>query len=194
MTDYQLMVKALFKDFGDQHKNILHAFVGQSGELGELIDAVKKHWAYDKPLDRDNVLEELGDLHFYMTAFEQTISLTVPPDACWEKAAEMIRSSPPADVEYILKLLLGMQNAIGYISSGLLKQESSLADTLRVAMAYTKVEVAFAVLAQYFGYTMQEIEAANMDKLSKRYPDKVFKSEHAQQRLDKAHETPSTIQ
>lgn len=35
---------------------------GVSGEAGELLDAVKKSVVYKKPLDRENVVEELGDL------------------------------------------------------------------------------------------------------------------------------------
>ncbi|MGL5079419.1 MAG: nucleoside triphosphate pyrophosphohydrolase family protein [Waterburya sp.] len=36
-----------------------------------------------------------------------------------------------------------------------------------------------------YGFTIQEVVQANMDKLNKRYPEKVFKPEHAIVRLDK---------
>jgi len=49
---------------GDMH--LLHMSIGVSGEAGELIDAIKKYVIYRKPLDRENVIEELGDLEFYM--------------------------------------------------------------------------------------------------------------------------------
>ena len=42
--------------------------MGISGEAGELVDAVKKHWVYGKPLDTENVLEECGDVLFYVAA------------------------------------------------------------------------------------------------------------------------------
>ena len=45
----------------------LHMAVGISGEAGELLDAIKKEAIYNKPLDRENVIEELGDLKFYIT-------------------------------------------------------------------------------------------------------------------------------
>lgn len=44
----------------------LHAALGVCGEAGELADAVKKECIYGKPPDRANVMEELGDLAFYM--------------------------------------------------------------------------------------------------------------------------------
>lgn len=47
-------------------EDMLHAAVGISGEAGELLDAVKKVWVYNKPADLVNIKEELGDLCFYM--------------------------------------------------------------------------------------------------------------------------------
>ena len=46
---------------------VLHAAMGISGEAGELMDAIKKHILYNKPLDVTNVKEELGDLCWYMS-------------------------------------------------------------------------------------------------------------------------------
>lgn len=46
--------------------HLLHMAVGIAGEAGELLDAIKKHVIYNKDLDLGNVIEELGDLEFYM--------------------------------------------------------------------------------------------------------------------------------
>ena len=53
-----------------------HAATGAVGEAGELIDAVKKHVIYNKPVDRENVVEELGDLEFYMEQIRQNLGIT----------------------------------------------------------------------------------------------------------------------
>lgn len=56
----------------------LHMAVGVSGEAGELLDAVKKLAIYNKPMDdaiRANIIEELGDLEFYMEGLRQTFSI-----------------------------------------------------------------------------------------------------------------------
>jgi NTP pyrophosphatase (non-canonical NTP hydrolase) len=50
--------------------------VGVSGEAGELLDAVKKHAIYNLPLDRDNVIEELGDLEFYLRGIRLNLVIT----------------------------------------------------------------------------------------------------------------------
>lgn len=72
---YHKMVASLFKEMGKPSDNIMHAAVGISGEAGELLDAVKKMWAYNKPLDRANVIEELGDIEFYLQAIRNALGL-----------------------------------------------------------------------------------------------------------------------
>ena len=54
---------------------LLHAAIGIAGEAGELLDAVRKHVFDGQPLDEDNVIEELGDLCFYIEAACQAIKM-----------------------------------------------------------------------------------------------------------------------
>lgn len=61
-------VSRLFIKPLDHIGRTLHAAVGIAGEAGEVLDAVKKTWIYGKELDRENILEESGDLLFYITA------------------------------------------------------------------------------------------------------------------------------
>ena len=55
---------------------LLHAAIGIAGEAGELLDAVRKHVFEGQPLDEDNVIEELGDLNFYLEAACQAIGVS----------------------------------------------------------------------------------------------------------------------
>ncbi len=55
---------------------VWHAATGVAGEAGELLDAIKKAVIYRKPLDRANVVEELGDLEFYMEDLRRTLGIT----------------------------------------------------------------------------------------------------------------------
>ena len=83
LYDFNKMTLALAKD-GDQIKreltpeqaNLLHMGVGVSTEANELLDAIKKHTIYQKPLDVENVKEELGDLLFYMSNLMQSVGLS----------------------------------------------------------------------------------------------------------------------
>ena len=73
---YPTFVSRLIKDLGSHRDNLMHGAIGISGEAGELLDAVKKNWAYGKPLDFENILEELGDIEFYLEAFRQSAGIT----------------------------------------------------------------------------------------------------------------------
>lgn len=72
---YSDFVARKFKAMGSDIDDLAHAAMGISGEAGELLDAIKKHWAYGKELDKENVMEELGDLEFYMTALRNCLGV-----------------------------------------------------------------------------------------------------------------------
>jgi NTP pyrophosphatase (non-canonical NTP hydrolase) len=76
------MVAALIKDGalikheltpGQAH--LWHMGTGVAGEAGELLDAIKKHVVYQKPLDIENVIEELGDIEFYLEAVRAALGI-----------------------------------------------------------------------------------------------------------------------
>lgn len=46
--------------------DLIHAAFGLAGEVGELIDPIKKSMFYGKPLDVENLREEAGDLLWYI--------------------------------------------------------------------------------------------------------------------------------
>lgn len=81
--NYSLMVNTLAKPGKDIVNNLTekmadlwHHATGVSGEAGELLDAVKKGAIYNKPLDRVNIIEELGDLEFYMEGIRQNLNIS----------------------------------------------------------------------------------------------------------------------
>lgn len=77
------MVKKLKKD-GELILKLLtpgdvdlwHGATGLGGEALECLDAVKKLVIYRKPIDRTNVVEELGDCEFYMEQIRQNVGIT----------------------------------------------------------------------------------------------------------------------
>lgn len=64
---YDLFVKKLFKEMTPEMMKA-HIGLGITGEAGEFADAIKKEVIYGKPVDLQNILEELGDLLFYIQA------------------------------------------------------------------------------------------------------------------------------
>jgi NTP pyrophosphatase (non-canonical NTP hydrolase) len=81
--DHKEMVKCLAKngmhillDLTPSKVDLWHGATGCCTEAGELLDAVKKVVCYSKPIDRENVIEELGDLEFYMEMVRATLGIT----------------------------------------------------------------------------------------------------------------------
>jgi len=82
-NEHSKMVNNLAKDGQDiindltpEKAHTVHMAIGISGEAGELLDAIKKYVMYNKPLDRENVVEELGDLEFYIEGLRQSLVIT----------------------------------------------------------------------------------------------------------------------
>jgi NTP pyrophosphatase (non-canonical NTP hydrolase) len=82
---------------------LLHAAIGMQTESAELSDALKKHIYYGKPLDKVNLIEELGDQFWYLaimcdalgTTFEEVQQININklkaryPDKFTQEKAEV---------------------------------------------------------------------------------------------------------
>jgi NTP pyrophosphatase (non-canonical NTP hydrolase) len=83
-TPYQQFVNSIVKP-GDEiirqltphQAHLLHMAVGVSGEAGELLDAIKKHCVYQKQINMDNVIEEAGDILFYLTGLLNDLNISL---------------------------------------------------------------------------------------------------------------------
>jgi len=82
-NDHISMVVKLSKK-GSQLKNeqtpvrleLWHHATGIATEAGELLDMVKKVVIYNKPIDLQNAIEELGDLEFYMQGLRLVLGIS----------------------------------------------------------------------------------------------------------------------
>lgn len=54
----------------------LHACMGISTEAGELMDVMKRALIYGKPPDRTNVIEEVGDMFWYLSLLARALGFT----------------------------------------------------------------------------------------------------------------------
>jgi NTP pyrophosphatase (non-canonical NTP hydrolase) len=75
-VNYSEFVAARFTKRHEGGDGLMHCAVGISGEAGELLDAINKTWVYGKPLDRVNLVEELGDIEWYMEALRSLLGVT----------------------------------------------------------------------------------------------------------------------
>lgn len=67
--------KEILTSLTERDADLIHAILGISGEAGELLDAVKKSVIYRKELDIENVIEELGDIEFYLSRFRDILKI-----------------------------------------------------------------------------------------------------------------------
>lgn len=83
MITHPELVQALMKPGADilasltpEKADLWHAASCIPGEGGELFDAIKRHVIYGKELDVENVIEELGDLEFYIERVRAIVGIT----------------------------------------------------------------------------------------------------------------------
>lgn len=84
--EHAKMVATLCKHGRDIHESLtpgdchlIHMILGISGEAGELLDIVKKLTIYRKeftPETMSHIIEELGDLEFFMEGLRQALGVT----------------------------------------------------------------------------------------------------------------------
>lgn len=67
--------EAVLESLTPEKADMLHMLIALPGEVGELLDALKKFIIYEKELDRENVIEELGDIEFYLEHIRQLLSI-----------------------------------------------------------------------------------------------------------------------
>jgi NTP pyrophosphatase (non-canonical NTP hydrolase) len=66
----------IVSEFDDLKAHRVHMAMGIAGEAGELLDAIKKHVIYNRELDIENVIEELGDIEFYMEGLRDQLGVS----------------------------------------------------------------------------------------------------------------------
>lgn len=76
LNSYQSLAMRTARVESSEEK-IGHAFEGMVDEVGEIASALKKHRRYGKPLDRQNVIEECGDLMWFVSLMATGLGVTL---------------------------------------------------------------------------------------------------------------------
>ena len=77
----------------DKKDVLINAVMGLCGESGEVIDLVKKHLAQGHELDREKMINELGDVAWYLA--ECATALDADLDEVFERNIEKLRRRYP---------------------------------------------------------------------------------------------------
>ena len=153
--------------------HINHMCLGIVGEMGELVDAIKKAYVYGKGIDQTNIVEEIGDVSWYTAGLVQHF----PTLADWLDSDELKQSVNYEKLEVARKnvtrtILLNTMSAANLAADlMMLADNDDLQDTEaeEVAKALGTALFATAVLLDVDLAGAYEV---NIAKLAKRYGDK----------------------
>lgn len=171
---YDQMVRNLFKPMGNQVTSVLHAAVGIAGEVAELAVANSI----------ENVVEEMGDVEFYIeAAFQATGGRNFP---------ELIVEGHDMSHHQVL----------GTVTTALTVTAGRLLDLTKKTWVYDKplnldavryellrLELMLGCLRDLVGVRRPDVLRSNQAKLGKRYPEGVYTDAAAQERADKPGES-----
>lgn len=91
-NDYQRMAMRTASGL-DKHSLILNGVMGLNGEAGECIDIMKKHIFQGHELDREHLIEELGDVAWYLAVCCEGIGVSL--EEVMERNIEKLKARYP---------------------------------------------------------------------------------------------------
>ena len=152
-------------------KHVEHMALGMAGEMGEIIDAIKRSEIYGKELDKVNLAEEVGDVFWYAAGFASTledgenlldgVNLVEAEDSKeLRKAKQDIPLSLLDANAVIAELCVEAVSAAQQSSS----EEYKLHAKCLIVTAYA--------IAMFLDINLEKALDANIEKLAKRYCDK----------------------
>lgn len=103
MNSKDYITKALRTEATDNYHNffskekvnprIEHAMYGLVTETGEIMDQLKRSKVYNTPFDKVNIVEELGDIMWYMAILCDEVGLSF--EELWDRNIEKLKARYP---------------------------------------------------------------------------------------------------
>lgn len=160
MKEYQERAISVKLETSNNYCDAQHAGFGLMTEVGELLDTYKRHSFYGTELDRKNLVEEVGDILWYIALGYHSLGKVMP--------------EPPrlteAQVTLNLDFLLGKfaRNASNFFAIVQCYpdcwDDNYLDIDLNNMLGYLKIYV-----EQELDTTLEAVAQANIEKLAKRY-------------------------
>ena len=77
VNDYQRMAMRTAGEYKSQYDMLRNAVYGLNGESGEVIDIMKKHEFQGHSFDRDKIIDEAGDVCWYLALLASALDVTL---------------------------------------------------------------------------------------------------------------------
>lgn len=183
------LVKALAKPGADiavslmpQAADLWHHATGVAGECGELLEALIHG---PQELDRINLIEELGDLEFYMEGMRQNIRITRQEVFAEDYYDPSLVAYDPFQSAVLLTIvgahLLDLAKKVAIYNKDVARE-----DFKRLMAAF---ETHLFCIRASLNITREETIAGNIAKLQVRYSSGSYSNQQAQVRADKVEES-----
>ena len=180
------LVAALVKPGNDilagltaESADLWHAATGVAGEGTEICLAFL-NFAIEGTLDKENLVEELGDMEFYLQQLRTNVG--IERDELEGTDAEFLFSPEPVEMGSIVAVAAG--DVLDFVKKVVVYQKPLDREALKVALC--KLEGPLRAIRYMSGITLEEVLEANIAKLSVRYAGRTYSDEAAQNRADKA--------
>lgn len=176
--------------------DMLHMAIGVSGEAAELLECFQN--ANFHSLDSEamsNLVEELGDLEFYLEGFRQVAGIDRAVILQWamengDDAARMASTSAPVLAQLGSALNVWAGKFLDQVKRSAIYRKDVLPSAILSPLA--AIETIMRRIRLTTGVTREVVLEANHAKLSVRYKGLFYSDKAAQERADKV-ETSSTV-
>ena len=146
-------------------EHVMHMALGIAGEMGEIIDALKKHHIYGKILDQANIVEEVGDVAYYVAGLLSMTPelLETLEDGQLTVDLETLATAQQHTLHSVLSLNLGfatiLEDIVDPIDEGFVDHVEGCVHTLHALVLLLNID-------------LEQALDINIAKLAKRYGDK----------------------
>lgn len=143
--------------------NVLHASLGLSTELGELLDIYKRNIFYKKTLDLVHIKEELGDIMWYLAILYREFDINQENEIINTITKDIVDSQKIQMLTNKINLLVVQLNNLELLNSDHIR---------RIKYFVPKVYEYIIIFCEIYKFNIEDVMNTNINKLKARFPDK----------------------
>lgn len=152
-------------------EHLQHMSLGFCGEMGEMLDATKKHIIYGKPLDTVNIIEEIGDVTWYCVNLCKELAVDPAQLDTWLVEAR----NEKIDNEWFeldkVQQLIEINRDLALVADGLVLDYKNLSEEHGTGIVRALL-ISLHTMAETFKIDLYAALDVNIKKLAARYGDK----------------------
>lgn len=165
--EYQLAAAKTVKKLENKAYDVAHMDSGIMSEYGEVLDILKKAFAYDKEIDHEKLCLELGDISWYFVNRAVLFNLRLKEEYVFDKKEKILHTDKKRLYVFMDIIMRSMAEVYDF-SSELFYDEK-----------FKSCWRTYCGLVNQLGFTLEEVFEANIKKLQIRFKDLEFNAELA---------------